>query len=1503
MLHDCFLALLGLPGDVFVARVKPNEGGQRAGTDDFLSEKDVSSELVVNSDLDFLSVSERSVLQRIASVGSDFLFVKRWIASSRRLVGKGADAETGGENPPAKGPSDSAVGAAPFSLYRQGLAVRCDALCAAFSDSVMRLEQNFLFSRLQLPFSHILNSLADEALVIKTVAQLLREIDRLRLAGVRLLDFLSRKAAESSADSLLGFLLRGLHEAVGTVFVSQLSEWVSFGRLTDECGEFFVCRNPAGWVRVLSSTAEMDLEISSLGRCVWGRSSALKGGQRAPEVGGADSESKRQRVNVGFPVDSLVSPTGSSQRSVGLLAFDFLSLHRLRAEQVPLPDGLVLESLSVDDFFFVGRAVRVLRRSAAWGPEDLREAEVAGALASLDSAFRVQILPSGPGLSSPLPPSALMGSAGRVMRRVVSERLWVLVRDRQLAESILLGLREVSLLAAGGFWQGFIGRESELRNAERERTKGKGGERRGFEDPTRRVRKAWVSAVSEEESRQLLEGQMMPEGQGETEEGFPLSEHLKKFRLRIAPPGFQIPWPGGNGTFQSSSGDFVFSGVRASREGKALLFPPAADRDRDMSMPPFMACRDLQSVCQGCVSSVSFKVPLSGSSGLGVRLGVVVSPEPAAPPASFSALGKRQGGRDSGGGMSTFLRLCGPSLYIDVAVAPPPIPSGARKGGEMSSPSGRSSIRGAEKEDEEERDFIVSVFLVSTAGGGRHSSQGEEGLEGSRQGWPDVAVLGSAKARVSLRGDDGSVPGVREVSILMFVSISASDETLRVRLSRERTRTSVGRDEKENDPQTSFGSSLLPSFLDCSVPLNLPLCLPLRSDAVLLSLTSPPLDVSIPVTDNVVTPFGISVANGRQAHSSEVLWHVAPTVSELKEGREERQENWAVVRRLGGHNQSGGVEVSAWRFEAGGPVGEGTEGGVEGTLAAAADALSLPERWRVQLRFDARGLAGLLVQEGDLWRYNRIFCLLFGLTKVKFDLDAVWRSSNETRKTIWQVWRREKSQGGGRVAGGGMIGDEQEEGRLWKKTLHVRAFMVFCVQEILLYLQQDVVEEEFGSLLETVRESRDFGRIVAAHEKFLVKTTTRAFLRIPSLLQPLLAVVAAAAEFSEVASEILEKLRESANAGILKARGRARHRQDGGDQGQGGGRSRSPPTIRGGGGKRKQEENPQRAAEWPREMGRFARQVDSLRRDFVGPVSALFSAASDFASGPSAATHALVSKLLLRLNFNHFFAPELSVEDEKGKGSSASRTDVQTALPPLLRGGRMQKRLFGTGPQAERRAPPPLREAGSGTLRSERESQPGLVTRGRAERDRDPLRGLPPSSSTHAPAGTPAPASAPVSQPQQQQEQPQRRKTGEGQGSSSVVRPGGGAGRAPPPAQSSASKGETPSAAPLRLAGMEAALRRREKEVAQQPEASAAQAPASTPSAPSAPSGDAAVSSSAGPSASTGKAATAEGGQAEAALQAKPAAKPKMKATPEEMREIMKTIEERIKKKKEQQQS
>eukprot|EP00820_Chromera_velia_P016168 Cvel_25875.t1-p1 / transcript=Cvel_25875.t1 / gene=Cvel_25875 / organism=Chromera_velia_CCMP2878 / gene_product=hypothetical protein / transcript_product=hypothetical protein / location=Cvel_scaffold2987:3551-5906(-) / protein_length=165 / sequence_SO=supercontig / SO=protein_coding / is_pseudo=false len=165
-------------------------------------------------------------------------------------------------------------------------------------------------------------------------------------------------------------------------------------------------------------------------------------------------------------------------------------------------------------------------------------------------------------------------------------------------------------------------------------------------------------------------------------------------------------------------------------------------------------------------------------------------------------------------------------------------------------------------------------------------------------------------------------------------------------------------------------------------------------------------------------------------------------------------------------------------------------------------------------------------------------------------------------------------------------------------------------------------------MLKTWLMHPDFARIVAAHEKFLVKTPTRAFPRIPSLLQPLLAAVAAAAEFSEVASQFLEKLRESANAAILKARGRARHRQDGGDQGQGG-RSRSPPTIRGGGGKRKQEENPQRAPEWPKEMAKFARQVDSLRRDFVGPVSALFSAASEFASGPSAATHALVSKLLL----------------------------------------------------------------------------------------------------------------------------------------------------------------------------------------------------------------------------------------------------------------------------------
>lgn len=139
---------------------------------------------------------------------------------------------------------------------------------------------------------------------------------------------------------------------------------------------------------------------------------------------------------------------------------------------------------------------------------------------------------------------------------------------------------------------------------------------------------------------------------------------------------------------------------------------------------------------------------------------------------------------------------------------------------------------------------------------------------------------------------------------------------------------------------------------------------------------------------------------------------------------------------------------------------------------------------------------GLILTREALRRYNHLFQYLLRLRRTSLALDEAWRRL-----------RREGAMGTGgeRLGGGGnqsrrsFATDDGERGGAPGVCRRVRHEMAFVVNNWLTYLQVDVVEAQYQTMVGRISAAGDFVEAQRAHRAFLAALTAQSFLDLDSV--------------------------------------------------------------------------------------------------------------------------------------------------------------------------------------------------------------------------------------------------------------------------------------------------------------------------------------------------------------------------------------------------------------------
>nr|KAG5690685.1 hypothetical protein BaRGS_013471 [Batillaria attramentaria] len=112
-------------------------------------------------------------------------------------------------------------------------------------------------------------------------------------------------------------------------------------------------------------------------------------------------------------------------------------------------------------------------------------------------------------------------------------------------------------------------------------------------------------------------------------------------------------------------------------------------------------------------------------------------------------------------------------------------------------------------------------------------------------------------------------------------------------------------------------------------------------------------------------------------------------------------------------------------------------------------------------------------------RYNRVFRFLLAVRRTQQDLQSTWQL---------QMLSKAKVKDTGQSAGTAAV---------WQLRHH----MSFLVDNLQYYLQVDVIESQYGLLLDQINSTRDFEAVKLAHEQFLAALLAQSFVHMKSNFQ------------------------------------------------------------------------------------------------------------------------------------------------------------------------------------------------------------------------------------------------------------------------------------------------------------------------------------------------------------------------------------------------------------------
>lgn len=210
MIPDLLLALLGVPGDVFIATDAPERAPSLA----------VAEELNF-----FIKPHERERLNNLIRIGASYGALERVTRSERESVidHDGLDVKSG-------------------SLYRRALANGVDEILDAYEAKILKLEQDALRRRGDAgTLSSIESELSEERAVIPALMELFGEVlDGARgVSGAEVLRR-ARDAWLRAGHPATRAACERLYWRATQVMMQQLLGWCAHGTIVDPCDEFFV---------------------------------------------------------------------------------------------------------------------------------------------------------------------------------------------------------------------------------------------------------------------------------------------------------------------------------------------------------------------------------------------------------------------------------------------------------------------------------------------------------------------------------------------------------------------------------------------------------------------------------------------------------------------------------------------------------------------------------------------------------------------------------------------------------------------------------------------------------------------------------------------------------------------------------------------------------------------------------------------------------------------------------------------------------------------------------------------------------------------------------------------------------------------------------------------------------------------------------------------------------------------------------------------------------------
>ncbi|XP_074582280.1 gamma-tubulin complex component 4 [Curcuma longa] len=235
MLHELLLALLGFTGDFVIDEREQAETlglGGLAGPPHQFPEQPTFK---LAPDLSFLHPSERSLIERLVSLGFYYKELDQFATKSRNLsfihsaknFSLSQDLEVQ-KDKVRKG-----------SAYRRAIANGLVEILSVYRAAVLQIEQNLLSDPLPI-LATVTQGLNKFEVLLPPLYELIVEIEREDIRGGQLLNLL-HKRCHCGVPELQACIQRLLWHG-HQVMYNQLASWMVYGILQDQHGEFFIQR-------------------------------------------------------------------------------------------------------------------------------------------------------------------------------------------------------------------------------------------------------------------------------------------------------------------------------------------------------------------------------------------------------------------------------------------------------------------------------------------------------------------------------------------------------------------------------------------------------------------------------------------------------------------------------------------------------------------------------------------------------------------------------------------------------------------------------------------------------------------------------------------------------------------------------------------------------------------------------------------------------------------------------------------------------------------------------------------------------------------------------------------------------------------------------------------------------------------------------------------------------------------------------------------------------------